>query len=131
MFFLVCDGLKGLPDSATAVFPRTTVQTCIIHLIRNTFRYASRKYWDQISHDLKPVYTAPAGTRPSTNWTCSWTSGAGPTRRSSGCGVTPGKSSPRSWPIRDVEIRRVLCSTDEIVKGCSEGCSNRQGSLAA
>ena len=115
MFFLVCDGLKGLPDSATAVFPRTTVQTCIIHLIRNTFRYASRKYWDQISHDLKPVYTAPAGTRPSTNWTCSWTSGAGPTRRSSGCGVTPGKSSPRSWPIRDVEIRRVLFSTNAIV----------------
>ncbi|MFN8137208.1 MAG: transposase [Propionicimonas sp.] len=114
MFFLVCDGLKGLPDSVTAVFPRTTVQTCIIHLIRNTFRYASRKYWDQISHDLKPVYTAPAGTRPSTNWTCSWTSGAGPTRRSSGCGVTPGKSSPRSWPIRDVEIRRVLCSTNAI-----------------
>lgn len=35
------------------------MQTCIIHLIRNTFRYASRKYWDQISHDLRPVYTAP------------------------------------------------------------------------
>ena len=34
------------------------VQTCIIHLIRNTFRYASRKYWDQIGHDLRPVYTA-------------------------------------------------------------------------
>ena len=58
VFFLVCDGLKGLPDSVTAVFPRTTVQTCIIHLIRNTFRYASRKYWDQISRELKPVYTA-------------------------------------------------------------------------
>ena len=59
VFFLVCDGLKGLPDSVTAVFPRATVQTCIIHLIRNTFRYASRKYWEQISRDLKPVYTAP------------------------------------------------------------------------
>src|SRR3954452_18184241 len=59
IFFLVCDGLKGLPDSVTAAFPQTVVQTCLIHLIRNTFRYASRKYWDQISHDLKPVYTAP------------------------------------------------------------------------
>jgi transposase-like protein len=59
IFFLVCDGLKGLPDSVTAVFPRATVQTCIIHLIRNTFRYASRKYWDQISRELKPIYTAP------------------------------------------------------------------------
>jgi putative transposase len=36
----------------------TTVQACIIHLIRNTFRYASRKYWDQIARDLRPVYTA-------------------------------------------------------------------------
>ena len=41
MFFVVCDGLKGLPDSVNAVFPPATVQTCIIHLIRNTFRYAS------------------------------------------------------------------------------------------
>lgn len=32
---------------------------CIIHLIRNTFRYASRKYWDQISRQLEPIYTAP------------------------------------------------------------------------
>ncbi|EUA85379.1 transposase, Mutator family protein [Mycobacterium ulcerans str. Harvey] len=38
--FLVCDGLKGLPDSVSAVFPDTVVQTCIIHLIRGTFRYA-------------------------------------------------------------------------------------------
>ena len=35
-----------------------TAGVCIIHLIRNTFRYASRKYWDQISRELKPVYTA-------------------------------------------------------------------------
>ena len=34
------------------------MQACILHLIRNTFRYASRKYWDQIAHDLRPVYTA-------------------------------------------------------------------------
>ncbi|EUA86834.1 transposase, Mutator family protein, partial [Mycobacterium ulcerans str. Harvey] len=40
IFFLVCDGLKGLPDSVSAVFPDTVVQTCIIHLIRGTFRYA-------------------------------------------------------------------------------------------
>jgi putative transposase len=40
------------------VWELTTVQACIIHLIRNTFRYASRKYWDQIAHDLRPVYTA-------------------------------------------------------------------------
>jgi putative transposase len=54
----VCDGLKGLPDAINTVWELTTVQACIIHLIRNTFRYASRKYWDQIAHDLRPVYTA-------------------------------------------------------------------------
>jgi transposase-like protein len=38
VFFVVCDGLKGLPDSVGQVFPKAIVQTCIIHLIRNTFR---------------------------------------------------------------------------------------------
>ena len=54
----VCDGLKGLPEAINTVWELTTVQACILHLIRNTFRYASRKYWDQIGHDLRPVYTA-------------------------------------------------------------------------
>jgi transposase-like protein len=58
VFFLVCDGLKGLPDSVNAVWPATIVQTCLIHLIRNSFRFASRKYWDELSRDLKPIYTA-------------------------------------------------------------------------
>ena len=60
VFFIVCDGLKGLPDSVGAVFPQAVVQTCIIHLIRNTFRYASKKYWGQIAADLKPIYRAPS-----------------------------------------------------------------------
>ncbi len=58
VFFVVCDGLKGLPDSVNAVFPLATVQACIIHLIRGTFRYASRKYWDELARDLKPIYQA-------------------------------------------------------------------------
>jgi putative transposase len=58
VFFLVCDGLKGLPASVNAVWPATIVQTCLIHLIRNSFRFASRKYWDALSRDLKPIYQA-------------------------------------------------------------------------
>ncbi|MEH0975319.1 IS256 family transposase [Micromonospora sp. CPCC 205546] len=58
VFFLVCDGLKGLPDVVTNVWPQTVVQTCVIHLIRNTFRLTSRKYWDEIKRDIKPIYTA-------------------------------------------------------------------------
>ena len=58
VFFIVCDGLKGLPDSVNAVFPAAIVQTCIVHLIRDTFRYASKKYWEAIAKDLRPIYTA-------------------------------------------------------------------------
>lgn len=58
-FFLVCDGLKGLPDVVGNVWPLATVQTCIIHLIRNTFKLASKKDWDALKRDVKPIYTAP------------------------------------------------------------------------
>ena len=57
-FFVVCDGLKGLPEVVGNVWPQTIVQTCIIHLIRNTFRLASRRDWDAIKRDIKPIYTA-------------------------------------------------------------------------
>jgi putative transposase len=57
---VVCDGLKGLPDAVATVWPQTVVQTCIVHLLRNSFRYASKKDWSQIARDLKPVYTAPS-----------------------------------------------------------------------
>lgn len=57
-FFVVCDGLKGLPDVVSNVWPQALIQTCIIHLIRNTFRLTSRRYWDEIKRDLKPIYTA-------------------------------------------------------------------------
>ena len=57
-FFLVCDGLKGLPEVVGNVWPQTIVQTCIIHLIRNTFRLASKKDWDALKRDVRPIYTA-------------------------------------------------------------------------
>src|SRR3954470_14981570 len=59
VFFLVCDGLKGLPDTVEAVWPQAIVQTCIIHLIRNTFRLTSRADSDAIKRDIRPIYTAP------------------------------------------------------------------------
>jgi len=55
---VVCDGLTGLPDAITAVWPKAITQTCVVHLLRNSFRYASRKDWPAIARDLKPVYTA-------------------------------------------------------------------------
>ena len=58
VIFVVCDGLKGLPEVVGNVWPQAIVQTCIIHLIRNTFRLTARKYWDEIKRDIKPIYTA-------------------------------------------------------------------------
>ena len=60
ILMVVCDGLKGLPDAIGQVFPQAVVQTCIVHLLRNSFRYASRKDWPALARDLKSVYTAPS-----------------------------------------------------------------------
>ncbi len=54
----VCDGLKGLPDAITTSWEFAQVQTCVIHLIRNTFRYAARQDWEAMAKDLRPIYTA-------------------------------------------------------------------------
>jgi putative transposase len=54
-----CDGLKGLPDAIRVTWPEATVQTCVVHLVRNSLRYASRKYWAKISQELREIYTAP------------------------------------------------------------------------
>ena len=52
------DGLKGFPDAIEAVFPQTTVQTCIVHLIRNSLKYVPRREFADVARDLKPIYTA-------------------------------------------------------------------------
>ena len=59
---LVCDGLTGLPDAVATVWPQTIVQLCVVHLIRASFRYASRRDWPALAKDLKPIYTAPTET---------------------------------------------------------------------
>jgi putative transposase len=55
---VVCDGLKGLPAAIETVWPQAITQTCVVHLLRASFGYASRRDWSAIAHDLKPVYTA-------------------------------------------------------------------------
>jgi transposase-like protein len=109
----VCDGLKALPDAITTVWELTVVQACIIHLIRNTFRFASRKYWDQIAHDLRPVYTAASEAEALARFEEfeeKW--------------GTPYPAISRLWrnawsefvPFLDydVEIRKIICSTNAI-----------------
>ncbi len=56
----VTDGLKGMAEALGAVFPATTLQTCIVHLIRNSLDYASWKDRKALAAAIKPVYTAPS-----------------------------------------------------------------------
>ena len=56
----VTDGLKGMPEALGAVFPATTLQTCIVHLIRNSLDYASWKDRKALAAAIKPIYTAPS-----------------------------------------------------------------------
>jgi transposase-like protein len=53
-----CDGLKGLPDAIAATWPLATIQTCVVHLVRSSLRYASKADWAKITAELKGVYTA-------------------------------------------------------------------------
>jgi putative transposase len=59
VLMVVCDGLSGLPDAVTATWPATITQTCVVHLLRNSFRYTGRQHFDQVAKALRPVYTAP------------------------------------------------------------------------
>ena len=113
VFFLVCDGLKGLPEVVENVWPLTVVQTCVIHLIRNTFRLTSKRDTDAIKRGIKPIYTAlnsDAALAALDDLEESW-----------------GKKYPamiRLWrnawnefiPFLDydIEIRKMICSTNAI-----------------
>jgi hypothetical protein len=87
-FFVVCDGLKGLPEVVGNVWPQAIVQTCIIHLLRNTFRLTSRKQWDEVKRDVKPIYTAVNATAAPSD--------AGPPRPPHWLGDA---ESPRCWRL--------------------------------
>ncbi len=56
----VTDGLKGMAEALATVFPATTLQTCIVHLIRNSLDYASWKERKALAAAIKPIYTAPS-----------------------------------------------------------------------
>ncbi|MEV4250860.1 IS256 family transposase [Streptosporangium canum] len=110
---VVCDGLKGLPQAIEQVWPRAVVQTCVVHLLRASFRYGARQHWDAIAKALRPIYSAPTeaaalerfyefaeawgGKYPAIVklWTDAWAE------------FVP-------FLNFDAEIRRVICSTNAI-----------------
>ncbi|MBW4661365.1 MAG: transposase [Drouetiella hepatica Uher 2000/2452] len=56
------DGLTGFPEAIEAVFPQTTVQLCIVHMVRNSLSYVSYKDRKAVASDLKAIYTAATET---------------------------------------------------------------------
>jgi putative transposase len=110
---VVCDGLKGLPEAIEAVWPQAVTQTCVVHLLRASFRYAARQHWDALAKALRPVYTAAtedAALERFVEFEAAW-----------------GRKYPaiiKLWNSAwaefvpflnfDVEIRRVICTTNAI-----------------
>ncbi|HZC53106.1 MAG TPA: IS256 family transposase [Mycobacterium sp.] len=117
-----CDGLKGLPDAIAATWPLATVQTCVVHLVRNSLRYASKADWAKISAGLKTVYTAAtvaAAEARFAEFADTW-------RAKYPAMIATWE---RSWaefvPFLDfpLEIRKLIYTTDEIVNCSGEiGC---------
>ena len=115
---LICcvDGLTGFPEAIEAIFPKTTVQTCIVHLIRSSLKYVPRREREQVARDLKPIYTAKDADQAQAEleafdekwgqrfpvitqaWLSAWEH------------VIPFLAFPD-------EVRRVIYTTDESVKG--------------
>jgi putative transposase len=113
VLMLVCDGLKGLPDAVETVWPKTIVQTCVVHLLRNSFKYAARQDYEKIARALKPVYTAAtedAATERFMEFAETW--------------GTKYPAIVKLWSDAwsefvpflafDVEIRKVICTTNAI-----------------
>lgn len=105
--------LEGDRDAVGAVWPLAIVQTCVVHLLRNTFRYASKKDWDAIKRDVKPIYTAPSAAAAAAARDAmldKWEARYPAIRR------LWMDAWERFIPFLDydVEIRRVICTTNAI-----------------
>lgn len=61
------DGLTGFPEAIETVYPRTKVQLCILHMLRNSFKYVSWKDRKELAQDLNPVYTAATAEEAENN----------------------------------------------------------------
>ncbi|MDJ0358604.1 IS256 family transposase, partial [Paenarthrobacter sp. PH39-S1] len=59
VLIVCCDGLTGFPEAIEATWPRTTVQTCVVHLIRAAMRFISYTDRKKVAAAMRPIYTAP------------------------------------------------------------------------
>ncbi len=110
-----CDGLKGLPESIRVTWPDATVQTCVVHVVRNSLRLASKKHWQALTREMRQIYTAPtveAAESRFAEFAAEWRP------------IYPAmiRSWENSWaefvPFLEfpAELRKIVYTTDEIVK---------------
>ena len=100
--FIACvDGLKGFPDAINAVFPKTEIQLCIVHMVRNSLKFVSWKDRKAVADDLKEIYR-PATVELASKGLRSLLkpNGTENTRQSALPGETTGPISSRYLPIR-------------------------------
>jgi putative transposase len=113
IFIACCDGLKGFPEAIEAVFPKTVVQTCIVHMIRNSARFVAWTQRKAFCAALRRVYTAPtedAALAALDEFEAAW-------GKSHPMAVAPWR---RNWErVRPffafpIEIRRIIYTTNAI-----------------
>ena len=112
--FIACvDGLKGFPEAIEAVFPKTAVQLCIVHMVRHSLNYVGWKLRKEVAADLRAIYTAATvdeAERQLTAFEAKWDQDY----------LAIGQSWRRNWaritPFFDYppEIRRVIYTTNAI-----------------
>lgn len=112
--FIACvDGLKGFPEAIEAVFPKTQVQLCIVHMVRHSLNFVSWKQRKEVADDLKQIYQAPTVQQAEANleqFEAKWDT----------THPTIGKSWRRNWeriiPLFSYppEIRKAIYTTNAI-----------------
>ena len=112
--FIACvDGLKGFPDAIEAVFPKTAVQLCLVHMVRHSLNFVGWKQRKEVAADLRKIYTAATedeGLRRLAEFEARWDAPFAPI----------GQSWRRNWsrlsPFFDypADIRKVIYTTNAI-----------------
>lgn len=113
VLILCCDGLTGLPDAATTIWPDVTVQTCVVHLLRSSMKYVAYDRRKALAAALKPIYGAPslsAAEAAFAEFTAAWG------EKYPGVIATWQRAWNEFIPFLDfpVEIRKVIYTTNQI-----------------
>ena len=116
-FIVCCDGLKGLPEAIRATWPLAEVQLCVVHLVRSSLRYTSKKHWGQVCREMREIYTAPtvaAAEARFAEFADTWRD------RYPAMVDTWQRAWAEFVPFLEfpVELRTIVYTTDEIVNRC-------------